>query len=55
MERREILFRMKAVLEADEDQTSANMQMLRKGAVLLRITNAEQAAALTSDSGLMVV
>jgi uncharacterized FlgJ-related protein len=50
MERRENLFRMKAALEAGEDQTDANMQALREGAVLLRITGKEEAAALTSQS-----
>ena len=50
MERREGLFRMKAALEAGEDQTEADMQALREGAVLLRIAKEEEAAALTSSS-----
>jgi len=50
MERRDNLIRMKAALEAGEDQTDANMQALREGAVLLRITGKEEAAALTSQS-----
>jgi Bax protein len=50
MERRERLFIMKAALEASEDQTDADMQALRDGAVLLRIVKEEEAAALTSSS-----
>jgi len=50
MERRDNLFRMKAALEAGEDQTAADMQALREGAVLLRITSKEEAAALTPHS-----
>jgi uncharacterized FlgJ-related protein len=50
MERRERLFRMKAALEAGGDQTNADMNALREGAVLLRIAKKEEAAALTSSS-----
>jgi Bax protein len=50
MERRDGLFRMQAALEAGEAQSSADMQALREGAVLLRITNEEEAAALSSNS-----
>jgi len=50
MERRERLFRMQAALAAGEDQADADMQALREGAVLLRITTQEEAAALTSSS-----
>jgi len=50
MERREGLFRMRAALEAGEDQTEADMQALREGAVLLRIAKKEEAAALSSSS-----
>jgi uncharacterized FlgJ-related protein len=50
MERRESLFRMQAALEAGEDQSDAAMDLLREGAVLLRITGKEEAAALTSQS-----
>ncbi len=50
MERRERLFRMKAVHEAGGNQTDADMQALREGAILLRIAKEEQAAALTSSS-----
>ena len=50
MERRKNLFRMKAALAAGEDQTDAAMQALREGAVLLRISSKEEAAALTSSS-----
>ena len=46
MERRERLFRMKALLEAGDDQTDADMNALREGAVLLRIANQEEAAAV---------
>lgn len=50
MERREGLFRMKRALAAGEEQADADMQALREGAVLLRITKQEEAAALTSSS-----
>ena len=50
MERRENLFRMKAALEAGGNQTDADMQALREGAILLRIAKEEEAAALTSSS-----
>ncbi len=50
MERRERLFHMQAALAAGEDQAPADMQALREGAVLLRITTQEEAAALTSGS-----
>ena len=50
MERREGLIRMKATLAAGGAQTNADMQALREGAVLLRITKEEEAAALTSNS-----
>ena len=50
MERRERLFRMQAALEAGGDQTDADMNALREGAVLLRIAKVEEAAALTSSS-----
>jgi uncharacterized FlgJ-related protein len=50
MERRESLFRMQAALEAGEDQSDGAMDLLREGAVLLRITGKEEAAALTSQS-----
>jgi uncharacterized FlgJ-related protein len=50
MQRREGLFRMKEALAAGEEQTDADMQALREGAALLRITTKEEAAALTSSS-----
>jgi Bax protein len=50
MQRREGLFRMKEALAAGEGQTDADMQALREGAALLRITTKEEAAALTSSS-----
>ncbi len=50
MERREGLLRMKAALAAGEGQTDADMQALREGAVLLRITAQAEAAALTANS-----
>jgi uncharacterized FlgJ-related protein len=50
MERRERLFVMKATLEAGEEQTDADMQALREGAVLLRVAKEEDAATLTSGS-----
>jgi len=50
LERRERLIHMKAALEAGEDQTDADMQALREGAVLLRIAKEEEAVALTSVS-----
>ena len=50
LERRERLFRMKAVLETGGDQTDADMKALREGVVLLRIANQEEAAALNSSS-----
>lgn len=50
MERREALFRMKAALDAGEDQTDADMNALRESAVLLRISGKDEAAALTSHS-----
>ena len=50
MERRKRLFRMQAALEAGGTQTDADMQALREGATLLRITSEEEAAALTSSS-----
>jgi uncharacterized FlgJ-related protein len=50
MARREGLFRMKEALAAGEEQTDADMQALREGAALLRITTKEEAAALTSSS-----
>ena len=50
MERRDRLFRMKATLEAGEEQSEADMQALREAAVLLRITKEDAAATLSSDS-----
>ena len=44
------MFRIKAALEAGGDQTDADMNALRVGAVLLRIAKEEEAAALTSSS-----
>ena len=49
-ERRERLIRMKATLAGGGEQTNADMQALREGAVLLRITKEGEAAALTSSS-----
>ena len=50
MERRERLFRMKAALEAGEEQTDADMRALQEGAILLRIAKEEEALALNSNS-----
>jgi Bax protein len=50
MERREGLIRMRAALDAGQEQTDADMQALREGAVLLRITKEDEAATLNSDS-----
>jgi Bax protein len=50
MERRERLFIMKAALEAGKDQTNSDILALREAAILLRITNQDDAAMLTSSS-----
>jgi Bax protein len=50
MERRGRLLELKAAFAAGEEQAEANLQTLREGAVLLRILDSEQAAALNSDS-----
>ena len=50
MDRRAGLLRMKAALEAGEDQTDTDMQALREAAVLLRISGTDAVATLSSDS-----
>jgi len=50
MDRREGLIRMQALLAAGEDIPQDDMETLRAGAVLLRITSLDEAAELTRSS-----
>jgi uncharacterized FlgJ-related protein len=50
MDRREALIDLKGRLEAGEEIPNANLEAVREGAVLLRVTNRQQAAALSQSS-----
>ncbi len=50
MDRREALIDLKGRLEAGEEIPDADLEAVREGAVLLRVTNRQQAAALSQSS-----
>jgi len=54
MERREALFRAQETLAAGDKIPAADMQAIRDGAVLLRVTDAESAASLTQESAALL-
>ncbi len=53
MEQREALFRAQETLAAGDEISAADMQAIRDGAVLLRVTDSESAASLTQKSAVL--